>query len=232
MEPFTIYFFIGFFAVIITINIVYFIWQDQQEKKRSEIIKAMSFRIGMHFSAKDAYNIFRILKDFQLFKRGTGKLVKNILLRQERNCKLYIFDYKYSASSGKSQHDYWQTVAFFQTENIRFTQFLLKPKGMWDKLGHFFGYQDIKFENYPRFSEKYLLKGSNEQAIRQVFTDNVLRFCEAKIGVYPPTQATPCVEAADSRLIFYREHTRLQPEELESFRQEALEVFDLFRLIS
>ncbi|MGF1934958.1 MAG: hypothetical protein RM347_011220 [Nostoc sp. ChiQUE02] len=223
----TIIVFFTFVAVVI--NILYFQWENKKEQKRSDKIKLIFAQLKMNFLAEDSNNIIQNLHNFRLFNKGGRKLVKNILSKEIKNFKIYIFEYRYSISSAKTRYEHWQTVAFLYDDNMRFCKFFLKPKGILDQLSHFLGYQDIKFENYPRFYEQYLLRGSDEQGIRQIFTDNVLSFFEAKIGFYPAIQTTPCLEAADSCLIYYRENVRLEPEQIELFLQEGMEVFDLLR---
>ncbi|MFN6515413.1 MAG: hypothetical protein RMY29_013090 [Nostoc sp. CreGUA01] len=135
----------------------------------------------------------------------------------------------YSDVVQQSGSEHWQTVAFLYDDNMRIPKFLLKPKNILEQLTDFLGSHDIKFENNPRFSEQYLLRGSHEQDIRQIFTDNILTFFEGKIGFYPAIQTTPFVEAADACLIYYLQDVRFEPEQMELFLKEAMEVFELFR---
>ncbi|OUL20073.1 hypothetical protein BV372_33235 [Nostoc sp. T09] len=217
------------FIIVFAINIAYLFWRNQQENKRSNKFKAMATQIRATFVEEDPNNIKLKLHKFKLLNAGTNSLVKNILFLNLVDAGLYIFDYKYSALVGKGRDDYWQTVALFLDSNIRLPNFSLKPRGIMAQLGNFLGSQDIKFKAYPRFSEQYLLRGSNEDAIRLAFTDKILTFCETKIGFYPPIKTTPSIEVADTGFIYYRENLRLQPEEIQLFMQEGIEVFDLFK---
>ncbi|OUL32140.1 hypothetical protein [Nostoc sp. 106C] len=216
------------FTIVFAINIAYLFWRNQQENKRSNTFKAMTTQIKATF-LEDTNSIKLKLYNFKLLNAGMNSLVKNVLFLNFVDVKLYIFDYKYSALVGKGKDDYWQTVALFLDPNIRLPNFLLKPRGIMAQLGNFLGSQDIKFKAYPRFSEQYLLRGSNEDTIRLVFNDKILTFCEAKIGFYPPIKTTPSLEIADTGFIYYRENIRLQPEQIKSFMQEVIEVFDLFK---
>ena len=49
---------------------------------------------------------------------------------------------------------------------------------IFDKVIPFKGYKDIDFEMYPAFSKKFLLLGSNEDEIRSIFTEKIIRFFE------------------------------------------------------
>ncbi len=213
----------------VIVNILYFRWQKKKEQRRTEKIKLISAQLRMNFLAEDSNNIMQHLHNFKLFNQRGRNLVKNILSKEINNFKIYIFEYKYSIYRTKNKYEHWQTVAFLYDDNMRLPKFLLKPKNILEQLSDFLGSHDIKFENYPRFSEQYLLRGSHEQDIRQIFTDNVIVFFEGKIGFYPAMQTTPCVEAAEDCLIYYLQDVRHEPEQIELFLKEAMEVFDLFR---
>ncbi len=60
----------------------------------------------------------------------------------------------------------------------------------------FAGYRDIDFKLFPKFSTKFLLKGDNEEDLRQFFTEERLTFFE-KEEVYH-------VESRGSRLLIFR----------------------------
>ncbi|MEH2113067.1 hypothetical protein [Nostoc sp.] len=219
--------FFTFLAVVL--NILYFQWENKKEQERTEKIKLIAAQLKINFLAEDSNNIMQHLHNFRLFKQGGRNLVTNILSKEVKNLKIYIFEYRYSIYSTKTKHEHWQTIAFLYDQNMHLHKFLLKPKNILDQISNFLGYQDINFDKYPRFSEQYLLRGSDEKGIRQIFTDNVLSFFEAKIGFYPAIQTTPCLEVADACLIYYRENVRLEPEQIELFLQEGMEVFDLLR---
>lgn len=56
--------------------------------------------------------------------------------------------------------------------------FTLDREGILSKMLQTVGYKDINFEHFPHFSEHYLLKGSDEKAIRTLFDDELLTFFE------------------------------------------------------
>ncbi|MGK0388838.1 MAG: MFS superfamily sulfate permease-like transporter [Maribacter sp.] len=60
--------------------------------------------------------------------------------------------------------------------------FSMEKEGVLDKIFDrvmaFTGYQDIDFDMYSDFSNKFLLMGNNEEKIRSFFTDEIIRFFE------------------------------------------------------
>ena len=71
-----------------------------------------------------------------------------------------------------------------------------------------------------RFSEKYLLKGKDEQKIRALFTDEVLAFFAGQDKI--------CVEGLSSHLCFYRARKLIEPENVPEFIKNGFKMFQLF----
>ena len=133
-----------------------------------------------------------------------------------------IFDYSYVTGGGKSRRRWRQSVICFHTNKQFPTNFCLRPEHAWHKIAAVFGYQDIDFENRPRFSAKYLLRSDNEQAVRLLFTDEVLAYFEQDgVGI--------CTEGAGDWLVVYRESARVEPDAIASFMEEGIRVLSLFQ---
>lgn len=71
------------------------------------------------------------------------------------------------------------------------------------------------------FSKKYLLRGDDELAIRELFTGDVLRFYEQHPGLI--------TEGSGNKLLFYRDKIVVKPDSIQSFLDEALAVRSLFQ---
>lgn len=57
--------------------------------------------------------------------------------------------------------------------------FTLEPEKLFTKVSEFTGNKDIDFANHPAFSSKYFLRGTDEKAIREFFTPEILAFFES-----------------------------------------------------
>jgi hypothetical protein len=84
-----------------------------------------------------------------------------------------------------------------------------------------FGFQDIDFDEHPVFSKKYLLRGRNVPAIRELFTEEVLTFYEGVDGV--------STEANGNRLLYYRHGKRIKPLEIRDFLEEGFKALAVLR---
>ena len=74
--------------------------------------------------------------------------------------------------------------------------FTLEKEEFFDRLMEFAGYRDIDFKLFPKFSSKFLLKGDNEEDLREFFTEERLIFFEQE-EVYH-------IESRGSRLLIFR----------------------------
>jgi hypothetical protein len=59
-------------------------------------------------------------------------------------------------------------------------EFVLEPEGFLDDLIEVEGFSDIDFDQFPEFSRKWLLRGPQEQAIRDFFRPPVIHFLEGQ----------------------------------------------------
>ena len=99
----------------------------------------------------------------------------------------------------------------FRSPALNLPEFALRPENLFDKIGDVFGGQDIDFESHPKFSKSYSLRGSDEQKVRETFTDEVLSSFENQTGI--------STEGGGDQLIFYRAGKRIDPDQVRSFKQ-------------
>jgi hypothetical protein len=97
--------------------------------------------------------------------------------------------------------------------------FTLGPKGFWNKIGTLLGQQHIEFQGRPNFSDNYLLRGSDPDAVRAIFNDRVLEYFEQNPGYN--------VEGYDDSLIIYQPAKRVSPTETASFLEDGLQILSL-----
>ncbi|RME02715.1 MAG: hypothetical protein D6816_10900, partial [Bacteroidetes bacterium] len=146
--------------------------------KRKQDLQDLAYRHEMTFYEKDEWGMKSLLKDFFFFIIGHSRKVFNILYSATDFLeeKLAVFDYRYTIQAGNTPVTQLQTVFFIQSKQLSLPQMLLKPENFFHKIGTWFGMQDIDFEEYPEFSDRYLLQGEDEQRIRKTIDENVSRF--------------------------------------------------------
>ncbi len=195
---------------------------SKKEVARKEKYKTICGALELKFLDTDEFGTKAYLKSFKLFKHGHGK-IRNLSQKKSHSLdeEISLFDYKYTISTGKSSVTYDQTVFFVNSKNLGLPDFILKPENIGHKIAAFLGWEDIDFEEYPAFSEKYHLKGEDEDYIRHHFNDDVLKFFSKTSGW--------TVEAVNYYLVFYA-HNSVVPENiLADFYRLGYGVYDLFK---
>jgi hypothetical protein len=190
------------------------------EKKRTAELEQVARDLGFEFAPRGDAAFLKDLRRFHLFSQGHSQKLWNLLRGTSNNLEVSIFDYKYVTGGGKNSHTWLQTVICFRFDGPALPDFSLRPENVWHKIGAWFGYQDIDFESHPAFSSKYLLRGSNEEAVRRLFTAEVLEFYESTPGL--------STEGAGNTLLYYRHSVREKPEALRSFMEDGFKVLSLY----
>lgn len=100
---------------------------------------------------------------------------------EKLNVSWEIADVTFSEGAAFTAEVFNATVMILKL-NKQIPIFSLEKEGVFDKIFDrvmaFTGYQDIDFDMYSDFSNKFLLLGNDEQKIRAFFTDEIIRFFE------------------------------------------------------
>lgn len=183
------------------------------EKKRRQELERVSREIGFTYNPVADIQ----LPGLRLFTTGHSRFKKNLLTTTRSGVTWSLFDYRFSL--GKNTQE--QTVAMAQLDR-ELPEFSLSREHFYHKLGDVIGLEDIDFEYYPEFSQKYRLTGKDKDAIRQLFTPGV-------ISTITSQQLRECVEAKGNFIIIYTPRKRIKPQDLFGFFQKASTIVDLFR---
>lgn len=186
-------------------------------KKRTEAFEQEAAAMGLHFNP-DGSEVRDRLINFSLMNLGRAQKAKNLISGDAGDVRISIFDYQYTIGGGKHQRTHLQTVVTLESDGIHAPEFSMRQQNAWlDKIGKFFGGQDIDFEDHPIFSEMFVLKGPDEDAVRRFFTPKLLTFFETKVG--------HSVEGAHGKIILYKNGNRTPPEKIKDLLASAYEVY-------
>lgn len=200
-----------FFVLIAGFVVALLIYTNKKEKERTLAMQQAAQLIGLSFAPDAQLGMIPYFNQFNLFNQGHSKKIKNMMYGQINGAKTAIFDYRYTTGSGKNSHTYNQTVVYFETPRLQLPMFTLSPENFMHKFISALGYQDIDFGNRPEFSKRYLLRGPDEQSIRRAFTDNILAFYEANLGMH--------TEGGGNQLFIYRTSNRMPPQQVGQYLQ-------------
>lgn len=199
--------------------IFYLFWL--YEKKRSKKLRDIANELGIKFSVRGEWSLLSRLTHFQLFSKGDGRKIYNMLHGTTNDVEMAIFDYQYTTGSGKHRQTHTQSVISFQSPLLNLPYFTMRPEGFFDKIAGLVGYQDIDFDTHPQFSKMYVLRGRNEPEIRDFFNDDLLTTLESLARVN--------VDAGGDQLVVYRPSKRITPQGVRAFMEEGFQIYALFR---
>ena len=208
-----------FFVVFLSVALIVFFYNRKKERERTEAMRAVASFLQWNFADVVPWNMIANLDYFTLFNHGHSKQIKNFMYGEANGVKAAMFDYVYVTGSGKNRTTHFQTVTYLESTNLRSPYFSLRPEGFFTKIMTAFGYQDIDFGQRPEFSKKYLLRGQDEMAIRQTFSDQVLSFFETYQGT--------SVDAGNNQLFVFRGGYRCQAQEAQNQLALALNILNL-----
>lgn len=206
-----------FMVALVSALVIYSNVIDVAARKRTFALRHVARRMRFQFVPQGHDDLHQSLEGFHLATLGMHQRLFNLMHGKIEGTDVAVFDYEYAQGKQLSH----QTVIWLQRRGTKRTNFVLRPEVHWiARLGSFFvEYQDINFESHPTFSREYLLRGTDESEIRELFTDNVLNFYEQNLGL--------STEGSGNKLLYYYAGGRFEPEEIRSFLKEAIQLLSL-----
>ncbi len=205
-------------VVIVVALLGIFGWiSHKQEKERTAKIGQLATSMGLEFRPLGDLELSQRLGILQLFKLGHSRKLTNLLTGETDECRISIFDYRYTTGGGKSSHTTQLTIAALESKRLRIPAFTLRPENFFDKIGGLLGLQDIDFADNLEFSKTFVLKSAEEEKTRELFNRELQDFFLEREGC--------CVEAFPGIMVYYIPRSRRKPEEFPSLLEEAYQVF-------
>lgn len=200
--------------------------QKQRAARRAEMA-ALAAEHGLQFSPDDSLGLLAQLADLHLFRRekrwwGLRKgRISNVLRGQAGDgTDVFLFDYSYVVSRGKSSKEVKQTVFFAQNKNWYLPNFRLQPETWWHKVMARLGDRsDIDFDENPDFSEKFHLTAKFEDLTRELFSRPVQQFLTER----PPVH----MEGNNYYFLAYKPGKQLDPDEAKYYFDNCCELTQL-----
>jgi hypothetical protein len=181
------------------------------QKKRSDRIEAAARALGFTFRRWATKEDKALIVGSHLAKAGYARSVHNVLQASDpAELAMFLFDYSYAVGTIKN-HDrsIGQTIIRMQSPLLRLPPFSISPENTFRKSAKVFGYSDINLSKAPEFSRKYLLRGGDEAAVRQLFNGSIIQFFEQERDL--------TLEAAGDLMFLYRYNKVVKAEEMGTF---------------
>jgi hypothetical protein len=207
-------------VAIIGLVIVFSIYNRRKARERTEHLRAVANLLGWQFGQEAPMNWIPGMEKFGLFNSGHSKSITNVMYGHTNGVKAAMFDYTYVTGSGKNRTTHYQSVAYFEPLDLDLPSFSLRPEHFLHKLISALGYQDIDFGNRPAFSSQYLLRGNEEQRIRNTFHDALLAFYEANPGI--------STDGGGNQVFIFKQGHHTPPDQIRAFIDWAAGLQALF----
>jgi len=212
--PFLIIFLVV--AVVIAVVVIAAI----QGAKRRQAWQTLAMRLGCSYSADDPFGIDTSYPH-SLFQKGHSQCAYNVMSGRLKEREIMCFDYLYKEThgSGKNRHTttYYHTCLLLALP-IRFQTLSIRPESFLDRVGEFFGLDDIDFES-DEFSRKFFVKCADKKFAYDVIHPRVMELLLQCGKVH--------VEAVGDSILFYCTPTLRVPEEVEPLVQRGLQFVEL-----
>lgn len=172
-----------FFGLFVLLFIVVGIISSNQQKKRYAELRALADKFNLTFlesgfpisNPSSLFNLFGVdnstpdfpfsadfLTFFPTFNRGSAQTIEPAMIgRDGDGNNWFLFDYRYTVSSGKSSTTYRYSIVIAQTP-VMFPTMSLAPENVGFSVGKFFGMRELQVES-EEFNKRFFIKTTDEK---------------------------------------------------------------------
>ena len=172
--------------------------------KRQAELKSSAADNNWHYHIPIDWNTMK-LKKFDFFQTRIIEYKNNALSNKKTNKSLdwEICDLTFDEGALIDMEVLHTTAGWFELPG-KIPRFTMEKEAIFDIILDLAQHEDIKFPENKTFSEKYLIKGKNREAIKSFFTDDLMEFF-LKNTIYH-------IESSGNNLLIFR-HIRIASSE-------------------
>lgn len=192
------------FLIMIVIGGAALVYDFYTETKRREIFLSLCEKLGFANQENPSESLAQVFlehksnkDEFPFFLRGQNPHVVLLAERKNVDGQIFIGLLRYRSGTGKNKGTRRRSFCLYVNPSAQLPALQLYPEGFFMKILQSFGYQDIDLPQYPEFSKKFLLRGTDPAAIMQVFTPSLVKSLEDNPKI--------CFEAHGHCLVLFRE---------------------------
>ncbi len=203
-------------ALIVVAIVAFVIYGAYASKKRRQALAAWAASRGLMFRHTKVHNMDSSHPAFACLRQGRDRYAYNIIEGAWGGRAMTGFDYHYVTGSGKNRSSHYFSAVILNSA-VPLKPLRIRPENFFDKVGEFFGADDIDFES-AQFSRRFYVKSPDKRWAYDVIHARTMEFLLAS-----PTFAmqfdTTCV-------ICYRGGT-FKPADFQAACEVAAGVLDL-----
>lgn len=163
----------------------------------------------------------KFLKNFVFFRTRQLPYLYNTLVNKEKNFKL--FDVEFTEGAFIAREVVKTTVMHIQLQN-EIPVFTLDKEGLLDFIYGLAGFKDITLESHSDFNKRFYLSGEKPEAIRDLFTDDLILFLESNPYYH--------IESNGSALLILKKERLLSVQEIKAMLYFGKQLCELVQLVS
>ncbi len=166
-------------AAVIIIFIILAIFGARQAAKRRQEISAWAGSKGLSFTESKDGRVDDQFPEFSCLKQGSDRYAYNRMEGELSGRRILAFDYHYKThsrdSKGRTKTHHHHFSAVILRGGIPLKPLFIRPEGFFDKIGEFFGMDDIDFES-AEFSRKFYVKAEDRRWAYDVIHTRTMEF--------------------------------------------------------
>jgi hypothetical protein len=167
------------FVVVIALVIAMAVIGHAQAQKRRKALEAWAAAHGLEFSPDKMWGVDARFPGFEALRRGDNRYAHNLLSGRRNGAEFLAFDYHYEThsrdSKGRRQTHHHHFSAVILGAQVPLQPLTIRPEGFFDRVGAFFGYEDINFES-AEFSRKFHVSAPDRRWAYDVLHARAIEF--------------------------------------------------------
>jgi len=201
-----------FLGVALTVAVTVALANRIITNRRRKGYQGFCFERGYRFEPERPGEEARHVATCRVFSEGHRRKWGFTIVGTSGGTPFTAFEYRWTTGSGKSSQTH-RIGGLLWTMERPLPQFLVTPEGLWARIVAHFGGQDIDFAESPEFSSAYRLRGSDEAAVRALFT-------AARRQVFELVQGQHA-GGAGPELMWWRDGALPPPDQFDTFLMEG-----------
>jgi len=173
--------------------------------KRQKDLEVAAKDYGWDYMAKRNTNT-SFLEDFVFFHTREIDYFYNLLKDAENDCSVFDLEWTEGAFIAK---EVVKTTMMHVKLDMDIPVFTLDKEGLLQLIYSLAGFKAISIENHPDFNRRFNLSGENENAIRELFTDEMVLFLESHPYYHIESNGSSLLILKNERLLSVQETKRM-----------------------
>ncbi len=150
------------------------VYSGYRNRKRREALLAWAHSRGWRLNKGDVRRLHVTYPGLKIFDKGHSRRARNLISGEYEGCAVRLMDYQYTTGSGKNRSTHAVGVVILKT-GFPVIPLTIRRENPLDKVGEFFGADDIDFES-AEFSRKFYVKSNDRRWAYDVIHQGTMDF--------------------------------------------------------